>query len=70
MSYFGPVANAAHGGHASPSFDLFIGFAMLAAVWWGFWSKRGNRKQTLMVSLGASVISFVFIGFGIAELLR
>jgi hypothetical protein len=31
MMIFGPVANAAHGGHSEPTFDLIVGLRRLGA---------------------------------------
>jgi hypothetical protein len=56
---FGPVAEAAGGGHSSPSFDLLVGFSVLAFAWFGY-SKR-QPKISIWPMLGITVIGLVFI---------
>jgi hypothetical protein len=70
MIVFGPVANAAHGGQSSPSFDLLVGFAVLALTWFGFWKKEQRTKQVLFAALGVTVICFIFIVSGVQALLH
>ena len=48
MTYFGPVAQEPlNGGQGSPTFDLAVGFAVLALTWVGFF-RRHNRKRTIV----------------------
>jgi len=70
MTFFGPVAEAAHGGHSSPAFDLIVGFAVLALTWVGYFRKEERRKVSVWIAIAISAICAVFIGAGIWELLR
>jgi hypothetical protein len=69
MIAFGPVAEAAQGGHNSPAFDLVAGFGLLALTWWGSW-KRPRRRAELWSAIGITAICGVFIYFGFVEILR
>ena len=70
MTYFGPVSEAAHGGHANPFFDLTVGLIVLALTWIGYAKKKGHNKPTIWAAIGISAICGVFIYFGIAALIR
>ncbi len=70
MTHFGPVAQAAHGGHSSASFDLIVGFAVLALTWVGFFRKEEREKINMWIAIGISAICAVFIFSGIIELIR
>ena len=61
MIIFGPVAEAANGGHGSPAFDLFVGFGVLALTWVGYSKRAGSGRATLLTALGVSAICAVFI---------
>jgi hypothetical protein len=67
---FGPVDEAARGGHNSPSFDFIVGFVVLALTWVGFFRKEERQKASVWAAIGVSAICAVFIGAGILELLR
>ncbi len=67
---FGPVGNAAHGGHSSPTFDLSVGFAVLALTWIGFWRKEERTAKAIWAAVGISAICAVFIYAGIRVLLE
>jgi hypothetical protein len=70
MMAFGPVAEAAKGGHSSPIFDLCVGFAVLALTWIGYGRQGPDRKIGIWVSLGISAICAVFICSGLYALVR
>ncbi len=70
IAIFGPVAEAAHGGHSSPTFDLLVGFGTLAAIWIGFSKRKAENTAAIWTAVGASLVSLVFIGFGLLELVR
>ncbi len=62
MIAFGPVAEAAKGGHSSPSFDLCVGFAVLALTWLGY-SRQGPDHK---ISIWAVLVSAQFVPFSFA----
>ncbi|AEU39105.1 hypothetical protein AciX8_4836 [Granulicella mallensis MP5ACTX8] len=70
MIAFGPVAEAAKGGHSSPTFDLCAGFAVLALTWVGYWRQGADRRISIWVALGVSAICAVFICSGLYALLQ
>ena len=70
MMYFGPVAEAAHGGHSSPLFDLGVGLGVLTLTWVGYFKQSERSKKSVWSAVGISAICGVFILFGIKELLR
>jgi hypothetical protein len=70
MTFFGPVGEAAHGGHSSPAFDLIVGFAVLALTWVSYFRREESPKVSVWAAIGVSAICAVFIGAGIWELLR
>lgn len=70
MIYFGPIDEAARGGHTSPSFDFIVGFAVLALTLVGFFRKEERQKTNIWIAVGISAICAVFIGVGIKELLH
>jgi hypothetical protein len=65
---FGPVGEAAHGGHSSATFDLSVGLAVLALTWIGFWRKEERTKKNFWAAVGVTAICAVFICVGIREL--
>jgi hypothetical protein len=70
MIYFGPVAEAAHGGHSSPAFDLIVGLGVLALTWIGYLKKEERQKISIWIAIVISAICAVFIYLGIEEILR
>ena len=44
MIYFGPVAEAAHGGQSSPTFDLVVGFVVPAITWISHFRKSEHGR--------------------------
>lgn len=68
--WFGPVGEAARGGHTSPAFDLFVGVGVLALTWFGYLKKNERRKISVWMAIGISAICAVFIYSGIKELMR
>jgi len=70
MIIFGPVGEAAHGGHSSPSFDLIVGLGVLALTWIGYLRKEERQKISIWIAVGISAICTVFIYSGIHEMLR
>ena len=70
MIVFGPVAEAAKGGESSPTFDLCVGFTVLALTWVGYGKQGQDHKISIWVALGISAICAVFIGSGLYTLLR
>ena len=70
MIYFGPVAEAAHGGHSSPAFDLVVGFGVLALTWVGHFRQEERKRTGIWIGVFISAICAVFIGAGVRELLR
>jgi accessory gene regulator protein AgrB len=70
MNIFGPVGEAAHGGHSSPTFDLIVGFAVLALTWVSYLRKEERQKTSVWIAIGITAICAVFIYAGINELLR
>jgi hypothetical protein len=70
MIAFGPVAEAAKGGQSSPTFDLCVGFAVLALTWFGYGKQGPGHKISIWAALGVSAICAVFIGSGLYTLLR
>ena len=68
--YFGPVNEAAHGGHSSPAFDLTVGLAVLLLTWVGYVKKEERKKIGIWIAIGISAICGVFIYSGIRELLQ
>jgi hypothetical protein len=70
MFQYGPVSNAAHGGHSSPAFDLIVGFGVLALTWVGHFRKAERHKTSIWIAIGISAICTVFVGAGIIELFR
>ena len=70
MMYFGPVAEAAHGGHSSPLFDLGVGLGVLTLTWVGYFKQSERSNKSVRAAVGISAICGVFLLFGIRELLR
>jgi hypothetical protein len=70
MIYFGPVGEAARGGHSSPWFDFMVGFAVLALTRVSFFRKEERQRTHIWIAIGISAICTVFIVAGIRELLR
>ena len=70
MIYFGPVGEAARGGHSSPTFDFIVGFAVLALTWVSYINKEKYKNTNVWIAIGISAICGVFIISGIVELLR
>jgi hypothetical protein len=70
MTYLGPAAEAAHGGHSSPMFDLFVGFIGLVITWAGYSRKTPPRGPVLWVTLGITAICGVFLYAGFAAILH
>jgi hypothetical protein len=70
MILSGPVAEAAKGGHSSPTFDLCVGFALLTATWVSYGKQRLNGKASIWVAIGVTAICAVFIYSGLHNLLR
>ncbi len=70
MIAFGPVGDAAKGGHSSPAFDLCVGFAVLALTWVGYGRQTPDRRVSFWAALGVSAICAVFIVSGLYALLR
>jgi len=70
MIMYGPVGEAARGGHGSPTFDLVIGFAFLAMTWIQYFRTDPSKRTHIWVSVGISAICGVFIWSGIAALAR
>lgn len=70
MTYFGPVGEAARGGHSSPVFNLIVGFTVLLITWIGYARREPPRRPTLWACLGVSAICAVFIYAGVAGLTR
>ena len=70
MILLGPVAEAAKGGHSSPTFDLCVGFALLIATWVSYGKQRLNSKVSIWVAIGVTAICAVFIYSGLHNLLR
>ena len=69
MIYFGPVSEAAKGGHSSPSFDLLVGFAVLLLTWIPR-SRQNARKTSIWIAIGISAICAAFIASGLRAILR
>ena len=70
MIYFGPVDEAARGGHSSPLFDFIVGFSVLALTWVRFPRKEERQPTSIWIAIGITAICAVFIGTGIRELLH
>jgi hypothetical protein len=70
MMHFGPVAQAANGGHGSPTFDLIVGFGVLALTWVGFFRKEERKKTIMWIAIGISAICGIFVYSGVTELIR
>jgi RsiW-degrading membrane proteinase PrsW (M82 family) len=70
MTFFGPVDEAAHGGHSSASFDLVVGFFVLAFTWVGFFKKHERKKVNMWIAIAITAICGVFIFSGVKELIR
>ncbi|QHN03180.1 hypothetical protein FTO74_07215 [Granulicella sp. WH15] len=68
MIIFGPVAEAAHGGHSDPSFDLLVGFAVLALTWIGYFRRESGKPVSIWIAVAISAICAVFIYSGLAAL--
>jgi len=68
MSFLGPVANAAQGGHASPVFYLAVGFAILGATWAGYFRRENWKRMNLWVVIEITAICAVFIFSGFSEI--
>ena len=67
--WFGPVGQAAHGGHSSSAFDLMVGIGVLALTWVGYLRKGKTQKKSIWIAIGISAICAVFIYSGIKELI-
>ena len=67
---FGPVAEAAQGGHSSPAFDLLVGCGVLVISWFGIWNKEKRNKTSIGALIGITAICFVFIISGVLALIR
>ena len=70
MTFFGPVANAAQGGHSSPVFDLAVGFVVLILAWSVYFDPKRRKDANIWVLVGISAICAVFIIAGIATILH
>jgi hypothetical protein len=70
MTLFGPVYEAAHGGHSNGSFDLIVGFFVLAFTWVGFLKRHERKKIDMWIAIAISAICGVFIFSGVKELIR
>jgi len=58
---FGPVAQAAHGGHSSPTLDLLVGFGVLALTWTGYFRRDAAKPVSIWVAVDLPPISQPFI---------
>ena len=56
---FGPVAEAARGGHSSPSFDLLVGFSVLAITWFGYTKRQPKINIWPMIGITANCLLFI-----------
>jgi hypothetical protein len=70
MTFFGPVGEAAHGGHSSPTFNVIVGVTLLVLTWVGHFRREERSKKSIWMGVFISAICAVFIGGGIWELLR
>jgi RsiW-degrading membrane proteinase PrsW (M82 family) len=70
MIFLGPVDEAAHGGHSSASFDLIVGFVVLAMAWVGFFRREERKKVNVWMAIAVSAICGVVIFSGVKELFR
>jgi len=70
MIIFGPVSEAAHGGHSSPSFELLVGLIVLALTWIGYFRADSSKKVSIWIAIAVSVICGVFIYSGASALFR
>ena len=69
MNLFGPVDEAARGGHSNPVFDLAVGVGVLALTWFGY-KRNAQPRASFWIAVGITVIAGVFIYEGVAELVR
>lgn len=69
MNLFGPVDEAARGGHSNPVFDLAVGFGVLALTWFNY-KRKAKPRASFWIALGITAIAGIFICTGIAELCR
>jgi hypothetical protein len=67
---FGPVSDAANGGHSSSIFDLTVGLGILLLTWMPRRHEDGHRRINIWIALGVSAICAVFIFSGIAEFIH
>lgn len=70
MTFFGPVGEAAHGGHTTPTFNLIVGVSVLVLTWVGHFRKEERSKASILMGIFISAVCAVFIAGGIWELLR
>ena len=69
MMIFGPVAEAARGGHSSPFFDLLVGSMFLVFTWAQYFRGDQSKGVNIWISIGISAICSVFIWSGLAALI-
>jgi len=70
MIAFGPVAEAAHGGRSSPSFDLLVGLVVLVMTWVGYRQKKDKNTSAIWIAISISILCGVFIFDGLRLMLR
>ena len=70
MMIYGPVAEAARGGHSDPTFDLLVGFIFLALTWISYFRKTSAKPVSIWMCIGISAICGVFVWSGISALIR
>ncbi len=56
MTLLGPVDEAAHGGQSNASFDLIVGFAVIAFTWVGFFKKHERKKVNMWIAIAITAI--------------
>lgn len=69
MSYFGPVSEAARGGHGNPAFELLVGLTVLSITWFGYSRRDAAKPVTIWAALGVSAVCAYFIYSGVAGFL-
>ena len=69
MMIFGPVAEAARGGHSSSLFDLLVGSIFLVITWAQYFRVEQSKGVNIWISIGISAICSFFIWSGLAALI-
>ena len=67
---YGPVAEAARGGHVNPIFDIAIGSFAIVLIWIKPTGRSVDGKVNIPVALACTAVAASFIASGLLTLLH